>query len=132
MEPLSRTRLLSMRADTIAAAKKASINEIVQYIYNQVLAKSRTEETKYVHILQRYIVRNTGLTDSTGKEIIITIDDIRDQLLDELKRMFPDCKIEYIERKPSNDIFTPARHARFNPGQDGKNRAITIDWSMDT
>jgi hypothetical protein len=81
--------------------------------------------------LLRHNVGNTGLTDSTGKEIIITIDDIREQILEELKRMFPDCKIEYIEQSPSTDIFTPARHARFNPGQDGKNRAIVIDWSMD-
>jgi hypothetical protein len=132
MQPLSRKRLLSMRADTIDAAKEASINQIVNQIYHQVMVKSRTEETKYVHILERNIVGKTGLSDSTGKEIDITIADIRDQLIIELKIMFPDCKIEYIERSPSNDIFTPTRQTlHLKPGQDGKNRAIVIDWSMD-
>jgi hypothetical protein len=132
MQPLSRKRLLSMRADTIEAAKEASINQIVEQIYHQVLIKSRTEETKYVHILERNLLRKTGIRDSTGKEIDITVADIRDQLIIELKIMFPDCKIEYIERSPSNDIFTPPRRAvLLNPGQDGINRAIVIDWSMD-
>jgi hypothetical protein len=133
MEPLSRTRLLSMRADTITAAKKGSVYQIARDIYQQIQRKSLTEETKYVHILERYHVGNTGLTDSTGKEIIITIDDIREQLIDELKRMFPDCKIEYIVQSPTADIFASRRQAPLlKPGQDGKNRAITIDWSMDT
>ena len=132
MEPLSRTRLLSMRADHIAAVKKASVHQIVQQIYQQVSRKSLTEETKHVDILERYVVNKTGLTDSAGKEINITIDDIRDQLIEELKRMFPDCKIEYIERTPSHDIFSSPRHAPVQkPGQDGKNRAIVIDWSTD-
>lgn len=132
MEPLSRTRLLSMRADHIATTKKSSVYQIVYQIYQQVSRKSLTEETKHVHILERYVVDKTGLTDSVGKEINITIDDIRDQLLDELKRMFPDCKIEYIEQSPSADIFASRRQAPLlKPGQDGKNRAITIDWSMD-
>jgi hypothetical protein len=131
MQPLSRTRLLSMRADTIEAAKEESINQIVRQIYPHVIAKSRTEETKYVHILERNIVGNTGLSDSTGKEIVITIDDIRDQLIIELKIMFPDCKVEYVERSPSNDIFTPTRAVHLKPGRDGKNRAIVIDWNMD-
>lgn len=121
-----------MRADHIASAKKSSVNQIVQQIYQQVSRKCLTEETKYVHILERYMVDKTGLSDSSGKEINITIDDIRDQLIEELKRMFTDCKIEYIEQSPSADIFTSRRHAPvLKPGQDGKNRAITIDWSMD-
>ena len=132
MEPLSRTRLLSMRADTIAAAKKSSVDKIVQQMWQQVLVKSRTLETRYVHILGRHNVGNTGLTDSTGNEIIITIDDIREQLLEEIKRMFPDCKIDYIEQSPSADIFASRRQAPLlKPGQDDKNRAIVIDWSMD-
>ena len=133
MEPLSRARLLSMRADTIATAKKSSVYQIVHQIYQQVMVKSRTEETKYVHILKHYNVGHTGLTDSSGKEIIITISDIHDQLTEELKRMFPDCKVKYIEQKPSEDIFGAVhyRDPRLEPGHDGKNRAVVIDWSMD-
>jgi hypothetical protein len=132
MEPLSRTRLLSMRANCIAASKKQSVNQIIQQIYQHVSRKSLTEETKYIHILELYILAKTGLSDSAGKEIYITFDDIRGQLFDELGRMFPDCKIEYVEESPPTNIFTTPRQAPIlKPGQDGKNRAIVIDWSMD-
>lgn len=132
MEPLSRSRLLSMRAKFICEAKKEVTLQIISQIYQQVSRKCLTEETKYVHILERYILAKTGLSDSTGKEINITIDDIRIQLLDDLGHMFPDCKIEYVEQSPSANIFTTPRQTPIlKPGQDGKNRAIVIDWSMD-
>jgi hypothetical protein len=129
MIPISRHELQSLRNEHIAKMKSQTVQSIVSQIQTFVRQKALKGEMKYVQVLD-YIVGTTGLIDPTKphEKPTITITDIREELLDELRRFLIDCKIEYIERHPTDDIFGPSGR-RQKPNSDGIDRAILIDWT---
>jgi hypothetical protein len=138
MEPLSRSTLQTLRADMILQAKERVVDHVVSTIRSNVRSTALLgNSTKYVHILTP-IVGHAGCIDSQLAKVNIHIDDIKEPLMKELRNKFPDCKVEYIERKPAppmEDIFSsdprfavaPVR--RKGNGDDGIDRAIVVDWS---
>lgn len=137
MEPLSRSKLQTLRADMIQQARERNIDHLVSIVYQKARGIALTGGgTKYAHILNP-IVGHAGCIDSQLHDVPIHIEEIKDSLLKELRNKFPDCKVEYVERKPVpiDDIFSsdPRFSSRVAPpntkGGDGIDRAIVVDWS---
>lgn len=85
------------------------------------LSATKGDDSKYVHIIKHNRVGSIHV----GREIEITIDDVKERVLTELRRLFPGCGVIYVERKPEADIFSGAR-----PKTHGIDRAFVVDWSV--
>lgn len=128
MEPISATKLQTMRHDMIVSAKQDIANQLIRDIYNNVRPVAvRGESTQYIHPVQYYTLR-----DDSHIKFKITLDDVKELILSDLKRLFPGCKVTFVERHPD-----PIEIAIFDSRRihgDRSNdiyRAFVIDWSED-
>jgi hypothetical protein len=126
MNPIPITKLQTMHDDMIAMHKLEIAKPIVTNIYSFVKNTATIgKETKYVHIIEQHTFKSHG-------EKTITIDDIKDHILSELKRLFPGCNVIYVERKPDADIFSVSYEydpRRPDRKSDKVKRAFVVDWS---
>ena len=127
MEPLTREYMLGLCEKMIETQKKSYADTTVRQIYQNARNVATNGEKKYTHI-QRALV---GRVSVGAEQRDITFDSVRDYIISELGRLFPSCKVEYVERRP-DDTFAALdqrRRPALLPGSDGIDRAIVVDWS---
>jgi hypothetical protein len=123
MEPITSAKLRSMHDDAIAGAIRSNADTQVHDIYNNVRQIAmRGEKTKYVHIVKHATVGRVYEKD-------IIIDDVKDAVLSELRRLFPGCDVTYVERRPDADIFSESRREDRRRPADVVDRAFVVDWT---
>jgi hypothetical protein len=129
MEHITRSELQTMRATKLATAKSETVHELVRTIRGEVIQKATLGESKFIY-RPKLMVGNAGRVGL--QNVPILIDEIRDELIDALRRVFPDCNVEYVERRPvalgGEDIFKSNSVPKPYPS-DNVDRAIVIDWS---
>jgi hypothetical protein len=127
MEPLTRDQMRGLCEKMIETQKKTCANNVIREIYQKARIAATNGEKKYTHI-QRALV---GRVSVGAEQRDITFDSVRDYIISELGRLFPSCKVEYVERRP-DDTFAALdqrRRPTLLPGSDGIDRAIVVDWS---
>jgi hypothetical protein len=127
MEPMTRDQMLGMCEAVIEQKKRETASRIIREIYQGARIAASNGEKKYTRIQQWVIDRATTVAGQQN----ITFDSVREYIMAELHRLFPGCKVEYVERRP-DDIFGPLdrrRRPATSPHSDGIDRAIIVDWS---
>jgi len=122
MEPITSAKLRSMHDDRFADNVQQNVNDIVRQIYNKVIMSATNgATTKCVHIVPGVVVGRFLEKD-------ITIEHVKDHVVAELRRLFPDSNILFVERRPDADIFSTGRRPVAKPHSDGVDRAFVVDW----
>jgi hypothetical protein len=127
MDPLTRDQMRGMCEAAIEAQKKSYADTVIREIYQKARIAATNSEKKYTHIQRALVGRMTVGAEQRD----IVFDSVRDYIMSELERLFPGCKVEYVERRP--DVTFAALDQRRRPaplpGSDGVDRAIVVDWS---
>ena len=127
MEPISREQMAGMCESAIDREKNSAAQRIIGTIYSQAHNAAMTGKKKYIHIQEGIIGRISFLESPRN----ILFESVHEYIITELSRLFPGCKIEYVERRPGSDdcIFDRRRVPVAKPNSDGIDRAIIVDWS---
>jgi hypothetical protein len=125
MEPISRDQMAGMCESAIEQEKNSAAQRIISTIYSQARITAMSGKKKYIHIQKG---RSVGRISFLEPPCDISFESVCDYIMTELRRLFPGCKIEYVERHPT-DIFDGRSRPVAKPNSDGIDRAIIVDWS---
>lgn len=125
MEPISRDQMAGMCESAIEQEKNSAAQRIIGTIYSQARIAAMSGKKKYIHIQKG---SNVGRISFLEPPCDILFESVRDYIITELMRLFPGCKVEYVERRP-DDIFDGRSRSVAKPNSEGIDRAIIVDWS---
>lgn len=118
MEPLSRSKLHSLFDEAQVRQRNEVIHRIVNHIYGRVLALATQDKTK-----TDFVFKDTDNNYVSGHKCSLIA--VSDEVLTQLRTLFPDCVVKFVKEDPVNDIFRKSGR----PSNEPPRSAIIIDWS---
>lgn len=124
LEPLSREYLQNVYQETQEANRKRKIRDFISWFYNEVKISAQLQnKTLYVYYL-----------DNTMNNNHLLFRDLKDEILLEIQKLFPDSKVHYsnvVVAKDNSIHNIQDIDEKLKPFLNMRNirEALIVDWS---